>query len=42
MPGLMYFPAGIPLIALIALIAWNIKQESEWQRSAAAQTKKPG
>jgi len=23
----MYFPAGIPLALLIALIAWNIREE---------------
>jgi hypothetical protein len=32
----MYFPAGIPLVALLALIAWNIRQEAERQRSAGA------
>jgi hypothetical protein len=30
----MYFPAGIPLVALIALIVWNSHQEAERQRAS--------
>ena len=30
----MYFPAGIPLVALIALIVWNAWQEAERQRAS--------
>jgi hypothetical protein len=37
----MYFPAGIPLVALLALIAWNIKQEADRQRAAGQPSRKP-
>jgi hypothetical protein len=36
----MYFPAGIPFVALLALIAWNIRQEAERQRAAGAPSSK--
>jgi hypothetical protein len=28
----MFFPAGIPFAALIALIAWSIREEAKRQR----------
>jgi hypothetical protein len=36
----MYFPAGIPLVALLALIAWNMRQEAERQRAAGEPSRK--
>jgi hypothetical protein len=36
----MYFPAGIPLVALIALIAWNTWQEHERTRGGGGTSKK--
>jgi hypothetical protein len=35
----MYFPAGIPMLAVVALIVYNAYQEK--QRSEAAASKKP-
>lgn len=32
----MYFPAGIPLLAVVALIVWNAMQEAERARKGAA------
>jgi|GEM_PF-3960168 len=29
----MFFPAGIPLVAVVALIVWNARQEAERQRT---------
>jgi hypothetical protein len=37
MAGLMYFPAGIPLIALVALVIWNARQEAERARGGGGQ-----
>jgi hypothetical protein len=34
----MYFPAGIPLVALVAFIAWQIKQEADRSRSNTSAT----
>jgi hypothetical protein len=31
----MYFPAGIPFVALLALIAWNTWQEAERSRKSS-------
>jgi hypothetical protein len=28
-PASMFFPAGIPFIALVALVIWNARQEAE-------------
>jgi hypothetical protein len=28
----MFFPAGIPLTAVVALIIWNARQEAERER----------
>jgi hypothetical protein len=37
LPGVtMYFPAGIPLVALVAFIAWSIKQETDRSRNGGA------
>jgi hypothetical protein len=30
----MYFPAGIPLVALVALVIWNARQEAQRAQSA--------
>jgi len=35
----MYFPAGIPLIALVALVIWNARQETERARTASGTPK---
>jgi hypothetical protein len=37
----MYFPAGIPLLALLALIAWNIRQDAERLKAAGQTGGKP-
>jgi hypothetical protein len=29
----MFFPAGIPLVAVVALIVWNTRQEAERERA---------
>jgi hypothetical protein len=34
-PVAMYFPAGIPLVALVALVIWNARQEAQRAQSAS-------
>jgi hypothetical protein len=36
----MFFPAGIPILAVVALIVWNSRHEAERQRGSAS-SKKP-
>ncbi len=36
----MYFPAGLPLIAVIALVIWNARQEAA-QRAQSGGSNKP-
>jgi hypothetical protein len=37
----MYFPAGIPLIALVALVIWNARQETERAQAGRGQPSNP-
>jgi hypothetical protein len=37
----MYFPAGIPIVALIALVIWNARQEAERARAASGPPNNP-
>jgi hypothetical protein len=36
----MYFPAGIPLIAVVALIVWNTRLEMQRTRASGARRPK--
>ena len=37
----MFFPAGIPLTAVVALIIWNARQEAERERERMRGVSKP-
>jgi hypothetical protein len=37
----MFFPAGIPLTAVVALIIWNARQEAERERERIRSGSKP-
>jgi len=37
----MYFPAGIPLLAVVALVVWNTRLEMQRARTSASTQPKP-
>lgn len=37
----MYFPAGIPFIAVIALIVWNTQKQSQPERASTNSKAQP-